>query len=434
MTAIVTVAGSAVAEPALRYDFAVGDRLVYERRVRVLPLAGEAVLERYSEQLQLTCLSRDLKKAYILAEIIRIVDQQTEPAHGALFHVDHRGRTRMVGEILARVSELDPVFELLPTLPAALDTGDSWLTEPDHFGRCRRCTRAAPDADGLVRIDFVLEDPTGVSDARGDSQRGVCWFDPTAGIVTRVESEWTDRHAERRILAVARLHTRLKQEPLWCQRRIGEVDDFLRTLRLEDRLVDQITSESERVEEILAYVDRLWSELIAEMPDRPESPVRRLARARRKIFAERADRYRERAVLAQQWLGATAAHWSLQTPEGETLRSEALRDRYVIECFWSEDSLWSLRSLETLRRVQKELPAEEFRVVCLNIDADVVAARRAARLCGKGLTHVLSGPPVGGTPPRELPVFRVLGRDSRVLGVLFGWQPGLGEKVSSVVR
>ena len=81
-----------------------------------------------------------------------------------------------------------------------------------------------------------------------------------------------------------------------------------------------------------------------------------------------------------------------------------------------------------------QLPADEFRVVCLNIDADVEAGRRAARLCGAGLNHALAGPPVGGEPPRELPVFRILDRDSRVLGVFFGWQPALGEKIAALRR
>ncbi len=430
LPAILGLVAPAGADPPLRYDFKVGDRLVYERRVRVLPLVGDSALQRYSEQLQLTCLARDLKEAYILAESVRLGDRHSEPARGALFHLDHRGRRRLSDEVLAHVAGLDALFELLPALPAALEPGPSWLTEPDHFGRRQRCTRAAPDADGLVRIDFTLEDPTGVAEALGSAQRGVYWFDPQLGVISRVESEWTDRHAQRRIQVMTRLHSRLKQEPLWCRRRIMEADKFLSTLRLQDRLLDRITAEPDRLEKILAHVDRLWSEMTMELPSRPESPLRRLARTCRTSSAQAADRYRERAALAQQWVGATAAHWSLQTPDGETVRSEALRDRFVVECFWSADSLWSLRALETLRRMRKELPADKFRVVCLNIDTDVAAARRAARLCGKELTHVLAGPPVGGAPPRELPVFRMLDRDSRVLGVFFGWQPALAEKIS----
>jgi hypothetical protein len=434
LPAVVWSATIATAGPLLRYDLDVGDRLVYERRVRVLPLVGDSVLERYSEQVQLYCLSRDLKEAYILSELIRVTDQRTGPARGALFHLDYRGRLRLPDEALDRVAELDPVFELFPSLPGALEPGPGWLTEPDQYGRCRRCLRAAPDAAGLVRIDFVLEDPTGVAEAWGVSQRGICWFDPQAGFVRRLESEYTDRHAQRRILAVTRLYSRMQQEPLWCQRRVGEADKFLSTLRLEERLLDEITTRPARVEDNLAYVDRIWSELIEGLPSQPESPLRRVARGRQTLFRAELDRYRERAGLARQWLGATVAHWSLQTLDGETIRSETLRDRFVVECFWSADSLWSLRSLETLRRAQKTLPPEDFRVVCLNIDTDVVAARRAARLCGRELTHVLAGPPVEGEPPRELPVFRILAADSEVLGVFFGWQPRLAEKTSLLVR
>jgi len=280
----------------------------------------------------------------------------------------------------------------------------------------------------------VLEDPTGVADLRGISLRGAYWFDPQAKRVSRVETEQSDQHAQLRTLAVTRLHNRLQQDPLWCQRRVAEAEKFLCTLRLEHDLLDQITTEPTGLEQILAHVDRLWLELVTGMPPRPESPLRRLARAHRTLLARETARYRQRAALAREWLGAGAAHWSLQTPDNETIRSETIRDRYVVECFWSADSLWSLRCFEILRHLQRVLPAGEVRVICLNIDADVAAARRATRRCGAELTHVLAGPPLGGQAPRELPVFRVLDRNSRVLGVYFGWQPMLAEKVAALTR
>ncbi len=421
---------------ALRYDLAVGDRLAYERRVQVTPLEGDSPLQRDAEQLQIWCLASEKNEKLVLADIVRIVDQHAGPTRGALFHLDPRGRRRFCTEILARISELDPIFELIPILPPALEAGPAWLTEPDHFGRRRRCTRADEDASahGLVRVDFVLEDPTGVAAACGVTQRGSYWFDPQAGIVVRVEFERRDRAAKQRVLSVTRLHTRLKQQPFWCTQRIQEADRFLRTLRLEDRLLHQITTEPDQIERILPRIERLWSELALETAREPQSPFHRLARARQAAFVQEAGRYRERAELAGQWLGKSAAHWSLQTPEDETIRSEAVRDRVVIEYFWSADSLCSLRSFEILRDLQHQLPVEKFRIVCLNIDADLETGRRAARLCGAGLTHVLAGPPAGGEPPRELPVFRVLDRDSTVVGVYFGWQPALAEKIGSLGR
>ena len=197
---------------------------------------------------------------------------------------------------------------------------------------------------------------------------------------------------------------------------------------------NQLAAEPERVEWILEHGERLWSELVLQIPGEQKSPLRRLARGQRALLAERAETYRERAELAGQWLGSSSAHWSLQTPEGETVRSEDLRDRFVVECFWRADSLWSLRSLATLRRLQEQLPADAFRIVCLNLDADVTAGRRAAEQCGGGLTHVLSGPPVGGKPPRELPVWRILDDRSTVVRVYFGWQPTLAGKILSLRR
>jgi hypothetical protein len=427
----------AQAGPSLRYRLDVGDRLVYERHVQVVPLDGRAAPERYTEQLQLCCLSREREETLLLlADLTRIANQQVQPARGAVFKLDRRGHRRFSNEVLVRVAELEPLFETLPILPRPLEADSTWLTDPDRFGRRWRCTRAAiaRPAEGPVRVDFELADPTGAAEILGQAQRGSYWFDSQAGIVVRVESESSDRSANRRTLVVTRLHTKLKQDALWCERRIAETQRFLHTLRLEDRLLEQVVTEPARVEQILPHVERLWAELILDLSREPQSPLRRLAQGQRARLADELDGYREQAALARQWIGKEAAHWSLQTPDDETIRSETVRDRFVVECFWSASSLWSLRSFDMLRRLQEQLPAEDFRIVCLNIDADAAAGRRAARLCGAGLTHVLAGAPVGGEPPRELPVFRVLDRDSRVLRVYFGWQPALAERISALQR
>jgi hypothetical protein len=436
LLALLLSAPASPADAPLRYRFDVGDRLVYERRVQVAALEGASVPQRYTEQLQLWCLKREQREALILAEITRVMDDKAGPSRGAPFHVDRRGQRRFTNEVLVRIGELDALFEVLPILPATLETDPTWLSGPDHFGRRWRCTRRSgnsPNKKG-VRVDFVLADPTGVPEVLGQAQRGSYWFDPQAGIVRRMESEWTDRSTNQRIATVTRLHAQLRQDPVWCLQRLAEVERFLRTLRLEDRLLDQATTEPERIEQILPHIERLWTELAIELSGKHQSPIRRLAQTRRSFVSTTANRYREQAELAARWLDTTAAHWSLQTPDGDTIRSETMRDRIVVECFWSASSLWSLRSFELLRQLQEQLPADKFRVICLNVDADVAAARRAARSCGTGLTHVLAGPPVGGEPPRELPVFRVVDQESRILRVYFGWQPTLAEKIAPIPR
>ena len=423
-----------MAQPPPRYRPKVGDRLVYERRVQIAPLAGDGAAREYTQQVQLWILGGDQKEVQVLGDLVRVTDQQPNLVRGTLFHMDARGRRSFSGEALARLAGLDPVFDVIPILPTALEDNSEWLTDPDHFGRRWRSTRGEPDpaVAGAVRVDFVLEDPTGVSETLGQSQQGSYWFDRRAGVVVRVESEWRDQAAGQRTLSVTRLHTSLKRKPRWCEQRIEEIEPFLCTLRLEDRLLDQMTSEPDKLEWIISNADRLWSELILDTAREPQSPIRRLAEGRRALFANDRNKHREREELARQWLGSTAAQWSLQTPDGETVRSETLRDRIVVECFWRADSLWSLRSFEILRALQEQLSPESYRVVCLNIDADAAAGRRAARLCGTGLTHILAGPPLAGLPPRELPIFRVLDAGSKVLAVYFGWQPGLAEKVRSL--
>jgi len=421
---------AAEAAPPMRYAWNVGDRLVYERRVRVEPLDGRAPVQRYTEQVQLCCLAGEPREKLILADVIRVVDSRPGPARGLLLHADSRGHRRFAHETLARIDGFDAVFELMPILPPALVQHETWLTEPDHFGRRWNCT---PTADAnLTRVECELADPTGVAAARGRTHRWIYTFDPATGVVTRAESEWRDETAGLRTLAVTRLHKTLKQQPEWCQQRVRESEHYLRTLRLEDRLLEQITTEPNRIERILPGFDRLWAEFVVQTPKRRGSPFRRMTETHQSWCATRLNLYRERAELARRWLGATAPHWSLQTPDGDTLRSEALRDRLVVECYWSVESLAGLRTFETLRQVLDAFPPDACHVVCLNIDADAQAGRRAAQLCGDGLTHVLAGRPVGGLPPRETPIIRVLDTDSKTLAIYFGWHPDLPAKVLSL--
>jgi hypothetical protein len=420
------LACAAAAQTPLRYRLQAGDRLVYERRAQVTALDSGKPQARIVDQIQFWCLEVRDNRALVLLDRIRIVAGRAEPIRGALFYMDESGVRRIPESVRTRAADLDSAFEVVPVLRPALKPGRSWTTPPDRHGRRRRCTRgdADPNSNNTVPMDFEMEDPTGVAEILGRTMTGRFWFDPGAGRVTRVRTQATDRAAGTRTEAAIVLRRRGKKPQPWLTGRVAESRRYLNTLRGEDRLLDRLLTHPRELERILDDLDRLWASFLVDTAAAAPSPFRLLGKAHRaRLLAGRGNLI-ARANFAASELGARVAHWSLQTPGGETLTSEALRDRTVVECFWSADSVASLRSFGGLRELQEHF-GERIRVVCVNIDADIERARRAASRCGPGLTHLLAGAPLDGRPPRELPILRILRPDSTVARVLFGLHPSL---------
>ena len=422
------------ADTPLRYNFELGERLIYERRVRVLSIDGKETLSNYREQIQFWCLADDINEDFLLAEMIRTDDRKKTETYVTAFHVDHRGQRRFEPEMLERIEGCDPILEMIPVLPTVLEADQAWLSPPDHYGRQWSSRRAPQDARDGIRIEFTLQDPTKVTELWRRSQRGFMTYDPESGCITRIETDTTDQDAGQRIVTVAILHARLSTGELWSRQRMQDWEKTQRVLRQHDRLLERLWNERVDAEHIAADLERLWSELEIELAGSPDNPIQRYAHASlERVRAER-PRLLEQANLAKQWLGAKAAQWSLQTPDGKTLASETLRVRNVLECFWSASAPDCLHSFELLRRLAADEQNDSVTIVCLNIDTDVARAGRTIDLCGSGLTHVLAGAPLEGPPPRTLPVYRLLSPDSRILCVFFGWQPNLRERISEKIR
>jgi hypothetical protein len=441
---IVVVATSAWAQPVLppvegniplRYAVQPGDYLVYERRaLDSTPQTGQEQ-QRIVDRIRLWCLAREGDGNLLLLLQTRSRNGRVGPLRGAVFYLDQRGRRRVPDVVQTRLAELEPALELLPELRPAPRPAPAWTTTPDLYGQRWRCTRIGPDPRfaNHVRVEFVVEDPTGVADFVGQSESGTFWFDREAGIVTRVESQRDQRHADVHTEAITVLRLRKQCDKSWCVRRADEVQRYLRALRHEDRYLQQIVNEPTRLEQTLRQLNRLWQEFMVDLKRDEQSPLRQLGAIALQQLAAQRERLEARAWLGQRWLGRSAADWSLQDPAGQTLNSEALRDRYVVECFWSAESLGSLRTFETLRRLQRELTDKPVHVVCLNLDRDVELARRAVRCCGQDLTTVLVGPPVVGEAPPELPVFRVVDRRGKIRGVFVGWRPSLANELAPLL-
>lgn len=417
----------AVAQPPLRHDFRTGDWLVYELKAAAFSLATGELLHRRDAQVQLWCFEREREKALVLLDVIPILAGGGGPMRGAIFSVDQRGERTLPPATRRRRSAVEAAFDIIPVLRRALNSELTWRSSPDYDGCRRLCTRTGPDAaaDGHIRVEFRVEDPTGVFEARGVSRSGVFWFDPAAHVVSRVESREEDRTTGVRTDTVIKLRHRTRNQDNWSALRAVEARRYVRLLETEDRLHDAILHEPEKIEKRLARLARLWTSFVAGIDMGAKSPLRLLAEARRRRLAQDAHRVRARAQYVQRWLGRPALPWTLQTPTGRTLASEALRDQAVIECFWSSASAAGPRILQPVRRLRDDVADEAIRIVCLNMDDDFVRSRQTANVAGKGLTHVLAASlgPVAELP--ELPVLRLIDRSGRIRRIVFGRRPDL---------
>lgn len=473
---LVPAADALVAQiPAVpRYRFQPGEVLEYERIAQIAPLAGDGPTRSRRERIRVWCLEQRGREWLLLLQVTTPRGDRIELSRGAAIYMDERGRSRVPPEMLARLDGLDPAFEILPELRPALGISEEWKTGPDAFNRVWRCrpasgstsppplalplepVRPAAPADAAdspppsdevapphtaavsrpaVEHYFFEEiDDSGAMVVLGLARRGEFWFDRQSACVPRLVVETVDPPSGLTMRAESTLRQRQVRGELWCRRRIDEMQRWIRAIRSEERLLNLLLTEPDNARGALSRAGRVWTELATELSVDGDSPLRAIVSGDQAYLAQRSSVLLERARMAARWGGGVAAHWSLQDPEGRSVASESLRARPCLECFWTSDSLACLRTMETLRALRRRLPEEGLNIVCLNMDADLAAARRAIDLAGRGLTHVLSGPPVGGEVPRELPILRLLDRHSRILRIWIGWPPSLADEVIPLIR
>ncbi len=421
------VAGASAQPQAttLRYGLGVGDWLIYERQVAVQPADERGPVSRSTDQIQIWCFAERGAQRTLLVDWIRDVGGRAQPIIGAVLQVDDRGRREIPQDALERVIALDAALDVLPPLRSALDPGPAWTSAPDLYGRVWRVTPSAAAATGgQMRFDFVIEDPTGVSDALRTSASGAFTFDAVAGVVTRVESRTTRVAATEHVTMT--LRHRVTNEARWCAQRAGEAGRYLRTLGQEAGRVATFHAPPGDSRAVLERLDRLWEAFELETDAREKSPLRPIAAARRAALQRDGGALAARLSAAQSWIDRKPSAWTLHTDSGEELLSESLRGRVLIECFWSTDSEWAVRALPVMRALQADL-GDRAAVVCINLDADLSAGQRAIASAGEGLRHVLGASlrEVEGVP--ETPVFRLRDADGVVRSVAFGWRPTLRE-------
>ncbi|MGD8450598.1 MAG: hypothetical protein PVJ57_02170 [Phycisphaerae bacterium] len=417
---------AAAQDASLRYNLAVGDRLIYERRTTVKALDGEQVLARTTEQIQLWCLAQKGDEQLVLVDLIRVEQDGAAPPVGLLLYVDERGRSRLAGSH-TYAEEVYPALDLLPVLRLPPRIGPTWRTpaDVDLLGHVRTCTLVGPDNQrrGHVRVDFRLERPAEAESVLGRTQGGSYWFDPDRGFVSRVESWQEDRLTSRRTEAVTVLRRGERNDERWARRRAEEAERYKRTQQHEDGLRAKLLREPGAVEETLSRLQRLWAGSATEFDHQAGSPLALLARGRAKRLAAETPALRAAAAYAQRWLNQPAATWSLETVAGQPLSSDDLLGTPVIEFVWSTSDPNVFATLAAVDKLRSAVADPSIRIVCLNVDANVALVRRMQPCLPTGVEHVLAGPLRSVDNPPQLPVLRVLDGAGFIRQIWLGWQP-----------
>ena len=413
-----------------RFGFQTGEHYIYQRRVRVTDLEDRPQA-LHTQQIQLWCLEREGDNATLLLELAAAVDGKAVSEGGLVLTVDRRGRKQMETEYATQLDGLDPLWELFPEFPDFLHTANDWTDAPDRYGRLLEYRDIGSDEEfhSHRRIDFEQRDPTGVAAALGRTRTGTIWMSPDLHVVSRRREQRIDPRADQKTESELMLYEKRAVTPEWLRLRGPEIRRYLQALNGADRIRDEMLRPGGDDPQAPADLQRLWRDYRVSIPPDQGSPLRRFAEAQLRRLTESGGELREQAALARRWLAAPAAHWSLQDASGQTLQSEAFRDRTTLEVFWSAESDACLRSFAPLRELALLAGDERLHIVCINVDRGLEAAQNAAAGPGAGLTHVFAGPPVGGELPRTLPIWRVLDSDSRVLRIAFGWQPAPNELV-----
>lgn len=415
-----------------RYRFDPGDHLVYERRVE-RSADSAATDEPLIEMIRVYALDRRDDDVLVLVSLACAQGARPGTPRGWAMQLDSVGRRSVPEEWLPELDVLASVLDVLPPLPTALQRTTGWTSAADPVGNVWRCGAALPqDEPGGVRCYDYSVDDGGERRFVGGSQSGRFWFDAASAVVVRAETALREAGATTTVRT--RLLRREKVATDWCARRRSELSRYLAALRIESAIIDEATANPGAASAIRRRLERVWDEFLASGRNDDDSPLRDMARGRLGRLAAELPRLEERTRLADEWIGRRAADWSFQDPAGTTIRSEDVRDRPTLEFFWSGASLASLRMLPVLRELRGSIAPESLRIICLNIDDDLMRAGRAIEAFGDGLDHVLAGPPMRGEAPTDLPVIRVLDRDGVVRRVIIGWRRSLVDDVKPYVR
>ncbi len=412
---------AAQARAQLTYRFSAGDQLTYARRTT---LAGGNPL---TDVLTLTCLARDSMGTRILVSTSPepdLMGSPTGPQDAVVLAIDQTGRRTVPPETEARLISLDPILDVLPALPLAARGETDWVTPADQVGRRWRCSQSGrASAGGILTFAFTEDYPSGVAEAVGLKRQGQFTFSPQAGHVVRVEIETVDTSGTVVRRDEINQGSRLTMPAEWTTRRSDEATRYLRTLGHAERLRHELDTAAADPNTVLQKLDQLWLAFGKEMDEKSGSPFLSLATAQRDAAIRSRPTLVARATLGNRWMGKPAAGWTLDTADGKSITSETARRGVVLECFWSSDTPATVSAVDAVRDLRRQIaPPDAVRILCYNVDTDVVRSRRAIQAVGDDPVQYVAGPLAIGDRLPELPIVRVLDKDGVIRGVWMGWQ------------
>lgn len=428
--ALILCCGVAAAQPLLRYSLPQGQCRIYEREVEAR--RDGRVVFTSKQSIRIWFLDTHIDQSQVWIEIAPL-GEAPPILYAVPMRLDRVGNRHAPPEVADRLPDVESALEILPGQVAALQASDAWRGPADSLGRfLEQRTLEPAAATGPVRVTYEMVDSQGVDPFLGRSARGEYTWDAAAGCVARVEEHDSIKPQSLEVVIRGRC---VGQEPVadsWRERRLREIGRYLGALRTEASWFARAQRGEVDSDGLLTNVDRVWGEFLHVEPRDDDSPVRRAAESRRRELRAQAQTLRDRVQLARRWVGTHAAPWSLQTPAGATIRSESLGKRGLVEVFWSAGSPNCLRAMAVIRAAAAAAAGCEVGLVCINLDTDVNAARAAIEACGGGIPQVLSGPPIGGESPADLPIVRLLDADRKVIRVLFGRHADLAGVIDDV--
>ncbi len=441
LASLVLLCSSAAGQEGIpRYEFRAGDAFLYEGKLEQVSLSDGSAATR-PRVVTLTCLESDPRRAILLLETESAEARGASSVdgevlrRGVLLEIHERGEAVLLPEFAARTEGIEWALALVPDLPSSVRLLDPWTTPADLLGRRWNCRLSGPDAEfhDHLRLERQLVANDCVATMTSESLDGACWFNPRQQVLTRAQQHWTYPKAQTRVSVDLELRGIQRRNESWIQTRRFEAERFRARLRSEDRLIGEVVSAARPPDQLVADFQRNWNEFLKEL-GREDTPFRAMANVQGWDAARLETLHREQAELARRWMSHPAAGWTLQSPDGTTHSSEAVRGRRTLEFFWTLNSRECLRMFDTLHALAERFPPPRLAMVCLNVDSEYTQASQAIETCGQGLLHVLSGPPVGGELPSQLPVIRLLDENNRVVRMAFGYQPALQELVEPLLE
>lgn len=433
--ALLSAAGVYGAERPLRYAFQPGDHLIYERRVFAVTSDGPPKTPEYVDQIQIWVLTAEDDALRVAVERVRVVDGSPQRSVGIVFDTDQLGRKAYAAGSEGAIAASTDLLALVPELPSGVRRGGKWTTSPLPTGEKWTCDPRGSDPrhGGQRRIVFRAHNDLLCSDAEHPTYGGVFWFDPDAGVITRLEALFVDPDRGQRMQSVALLRSRQHHAPTWTALRSREARAYILALRREKAWLDRLTQPPIDPKEVLENTDAVWTAFLRDVDPDADAPFRRLGLAARKRLRRDARDYREMASLGRRWHNRPARDWSLPDFAGETVTSEAARRGVTVECFWTTRDAGAYAAMKLLSSIADGDAGPEPDLVAFCLNRDTVCPRRVAESLSPKIRHIAAAVLTDIEPIPTRPALRVIDAGGVTRRVWLGWPP-TGEEIAEVVR